>query len=271
MRAPPLLPALVVAAWCAAAAAAQQAPPEPPARSTVVGLVLSRQTEQPVAGARVAIRRWMPGTPIPPAAEHAATSDAKGQFRFEKLRPGRYIIEAAWQNDSLPGTIIELADREKLEVELTVGPFLTDLAGRAVTLPEIRTEGRKARGLGERDAFEERRRTGIGQYITAEMIEKRNAPAFFDLLRMASGVEVRCGGRDRDCLPRMTRAPGACLPQAYLDGSESDIRSLAHLRPTDVEAIEIYNGLATIPIELLDDPRLAKCGVIVVWTRRGRS
>jgi thiamine pyrophosphate-dependent acetolactate synthase large subunit-like protein len=41
-----------------------------------------------------------------------------------------------------------------------------------------------------RDEFDHRRRTGVGQFITREMILQRNPGRVEDLFRMASGIEI---------------------------------------------------------------------------------
>jgi hypothetical protein len=74
----------------------------------------------------------------------------------------------------------------------------------------------------------------------------------------------------------MTRAlpsGGPCPVQVFLDGNQAtrdvpggdvDIDELAS--PLDVEAIEVFRGLGSIPPEFLTPE--ARCGVIAIWTKR---
>ncbi|MGI9044066.1 MAG: hypothetical protein ACR2GK_08075, partial [Gemmatimonadaceae bacterium] len=53
----------------------------------------------------------------------------------------------------------------------------------------------------------------------------------------------------------------------YIDGirSHDPFRDYFGLSPLDIEAIEIYHGMAQVPPEF--SPRPNDCAAIVVWTR----
>ncbi len=250
-----LLPALAAGPW----AHAQDA------RSSVRGLVVSRQSQTPIEGAKIVLRRQLPGDSTVFDTTIQTSSDRQGRFQFDRLRAGRYLIEAAHLADTLPPTVLELARAERIEVELTVGrllppdslpPVLPTLVAEAGTVPP---------SMAARDDFERRRRMGLGQFITRDMILARNPPAFVDLFRMASGMEVRCRGGD--CLPRMIRARPGCWPTVHLDGVATDVRVLTGMRTLDVHAVEVYLGASETPLEFLSPGRPQRCGLIVVWTR----
>jgi hypothetical protein len=157
-----------------------------------------------------------------------------------------------------------VARSERLEVELMVGA--ADFNSKMTILPELTTVANPvARTLGVRDEFDHRRRTGVGQFITREMILQRNPGRVEDLFRMASGIEIRCGGGF--CLPRFVRSPRNCWPTVNLDGAPADVRVLAGMLPRDIHAIEIYLGISEAPFELNSRGKDMQCGLIVVWTR----
>ena len=244
------------------AAAAQEA------KASVEGHVVSRQTLLPVEGAKVLLRRMLSGaTEVVPAPSFdttfLASSDKAGRFRFEKLRAGRYIIEASHLLDTLPPTVLDLARSERVEVELAVGRELPPDPGVTV-LPELRTEAKApVRSMSARDEFENRRRTGGGQYFTREVIQQRDPSTLTQLFRMVSGMDVSCR-RGSDCLPRMVRARSGCWPSLFVDGVSTDLRVVSAISPRDVYGMEVYLGLSEAPMELTGN---ARCGVIMIWTR----
>jgi hypothetical protein len=87
------------------------------------------------------------------------------------------------------------------------------------------------------------------------------------------GVYLRSTGSGRRNVVAMGRSAGVneCSgAQIYVDeflinpGGAFAIDEV--LLPPDVEGIEVYRGLSTVPAEFLSP--LASCGVIVIWTRR---
>ena len=234
------------------------------ARGSVQGQIVSRQTLLPVEGARIALRRLAAGSDSSLDSARMARSDSGGRFQFERLEAGRYMIAAAHLLDSLPPTVIEVARSERLQVELMVGA--ADFNSNMTILPELTAVANPvARTMGVRDEFDHRRRTGVGQFITREMILQRNPGRVEDLFRMASGIEIRCGGGF--CLPRFVRSPKNCWPTVNLDGAPADVRVLAGMLPRDIHAIEIYLGISEAPFELNSRGKDVQCGLIVVWTR----
>ncbi len=74
----------------------------------------------------------------------------------------------------------------------------------------------------------------------------------------------------RRALPGMQ---GGCPAQVFLDGvlanrggDRAGVVIDDLVSPLDVEVIEIFKGLSSIPPEFLT--REARCGVIAIWTRR---
>jgi hypothetical protein len=253
--------ALLLALLVSGDAAAQDA------KASVQGHIISRQTLLPVEGAKVLLRRVLPGgeesTGTSFDTTFLASSDKAGRFRFEKLRAGRYVIEASHLLDSLPRTVLDLARSERVEVELTVGRELLPEVG-ATVLPELRVDANlPVRSMSARDEFENRRRSGGGQYITREIIQQRNPSSLTELFRMVSGVEVRCR-RGGECLPRMVRAKTGCWPSLFVDGMSTDLRAVGAIGPRDVYGMEVYLGLSEAPLELTGN---ARCGTIMIWTR----
>jgi Carboxypeptidase regulatory-like domain/TonB-dependent Receptor Plug Domain len=124
------------------------------------------------------------------------------------------------------------------------------------------------------EGFETRKKIGIGHYVTRAEIEARNPLQLTDIVRTIPGMDVRPDGRGvgRSTL-RFTRASGKgrggsdCPPTYFIDGTMAIGYNLDDMPVSDVEAIELYSGLSSLPSEFAKArPNLA-CGTVVIWTR----
>jgi len=120
----------------------------------------------------------------------------------------------------------------------------------------------------------------MGYYITWEDIARRRAFRITDMIAEFPGVRLlRLGGlRSKVMLRRYTHSGpggrlGACWPALYVDGRR--IRLTEHetiddfVFPDDVEGVEVYKGLATVPGDYAGYD--ARCGVVGIWTRSATS
>ena len=115
---------------------------------------------------------------------------------------------------------------------------------------------------GRFDEFYRRRAQGLGTFLTREIIDARNAQRSEDLLRMVTSVRIRYRGNVPSVqFLRCDRV------NVYVDGirSHDPFRDFFGLSPLDIEALEVYHGLATVPPEFSPQPN--DCAAIVVWTR----
>jgi hypothetical protein len=168
-------------------------------RSTISGVVYSSVTQAPLKGARVTL------TPRG-GKDTTAVTDSVGKFVFDRLGPGRYVIQAWYLDQSSYPAAYDLVDREVLEVEFRVGPVV------AVELPEVTTEAPGKDRVARRTEFERRVASGRGQYLTRADIRLRNAASFADLVRPFNGIHVACGRYSALCIPRFHRKPTAGWP-----------------------------------------------------------
>ena len=139
-------------------------------------------------------------------------------------------------------------------------PVATDLKKVVVRSSELKPDRyAKTRKF---DEFYRRRSQNSGTFITREMIDAQNAQKPEDLLRMVTGVRIRYRGNTPAV--QFARCPQV---NVYIDGirSHDPFRDYFGLSPLDIEAIEVYHGMAQVPPEF--SPRPNDCGAIVVWTR----
>jgi hypothetical protein len=146
------------------------------------------------------------------------------------------------------------------------------------TLSQIRVQGRSLRVPRSFEQIYERGTRGFGTFITREQIDSLNP---FDLKTMFTtvpGVYTNTRG------VYFHKCSGGSLGQLWIDGQRvtrfakqqyggrpsSDPyffnELLEQVRPTSVQAIEIYPTRVFIPAEFLDGN---PCAVIAIWTKRG--
>jgi hypothetical protein len=111
---------------------------------------------------------------------------------------------------------------------------------------------------------------GGGHFLTRQDIESRNPSMLTDMFRSIPGARVLNVGIG---FQRVVRFRGEkCAPITWLDGAplaagEFDLDALS---PRSIEAMEIYAGPASVPLQFQTDRNLASsCGAILIWSREG--
>lgn len=210
------------------------------------GVVVAAQGDHPLVGAVVGI----PGGP-------ETRTDAQGEWVLSGVPTGTRTLEVR--------AIGFMPRREPVDVVAGSAPVRVALFTMRAMLDTVRVRASRFRLAGT--GFDERRRSGAGQYMTAEYIARRRPSAASDLFRMVPGVRLDRGRLGETHLT--VRGPfGRCVPALYIDGhhlrglSTEDIDGWAH--PDDIAGIEIYSG-AFVPPEFQEG--MTGCGSIVIWTK----
>lgn len=248
--------------------------PTVPATATLVGTVVADSANpRPVEDAEVAI----------PALAKSLRTDARGAFRLQDIPPGDHeLVVRKVGYGALVATVHLAAGAiEQRRVVLTPMTVLGDV---------VITGGRRDPRL---QAFDERRRLGLGHFLTRDDLKLKELVSLPAILADFPGTQVVRGrgpkgwlGSSRgqkslgcssveleDRLPS-ERVPGACCyATVYLDGarlykggSDGQVPNLARFRPDELEAVEYYAGPAQTPAEYSD--LNSGCGVLVLHTRR---
>ena len=118
--------------------------------------------------------------------------------------------------------------------------------------------------------FWDRRSKGWGHFVTRDEIVDKNPHDFVDIVRMIPGVTTQVVNGRRTI--RFNREAGMrtdCPPQYVIDGVPIENGNPDDFMPSDVEAVEIYNGVSTTPAAFAGRPqqRTRTCGTVVIWTR----
>jgi hypothetical protein len=238
------------------------------AQVRVVGRVVEDETGIPIKGVDVTVRGPHGGY-----LAHRIT-DERGMFEYFAKRANGIRFAAqriGYKPNTTPVLYFDQHDFFRVEVRLD---------RNAVLLAPLEVVARS--GVRESPVlsnFRSRLVLGHGHYFTRADIDKRNPARVTDMLAELPGVRLQSSGRGLRRTVRMARTSGTnCPTQIWVDGflinrqgvlpSTADdytIDDIVH--PKDVEGIEVYSGLSTVPPEFLN--RWAHCGVIAIWTRHG--
>jgi hypothetical protein len=219
---------------------------------TLTGTVLDEKGV-PVPNVEVAITK----------VTRTTRTDSAGKYVLALLPVGSYDV--AFRRVSYAPMVFTLeisaGDTTDAEVKMNAVPQPMTRVVIEDRLANIRLEG-----------FENRKKMGIGHFITRGEIEARNPLQLTDMVRTVPGANVRSVGMGRSIL-RFTRAAakgrggGDCPPTYFIDGVMAVGYNLDDMPVGDVEAIELYSGLSSLPSEFAKArPNLA-CGTVVIWTR----
>jgi carboxypeptidase family protein len=188
-----------------------------------------------------------------------------GRFRITKVPVGQYLVIVKRVGYRPTSAVIDVPASDTVRLAYTLERIAETLN------PVIVTEKSPTKRMAE---FEERRRLGVGQFMTADEIKARNSVYTTEVLRNFTTVNVspdhsgpitqyyaiskREGGN-----PQL----GACPMQVYLDQVPLPSPFNLDLLPTpkDIGGIEVYAGASTIPPQFNGFDR--GCGVILIWTK----
>jgi hypothetical protein len=242
--------ARMAAAWAMLGAAVPVA--RLPAQDTVhtarvVGRVVD-STGAPVARAEVMVK---PGTGL-----RVVTNDS-GDFEFPAAPSGRVeflVRRLGYQPGSFDATLKPgIAQHVTLPLTAVIAELPGILVEDTVTHPWLRV-------------FERHRHEEYGTFFTRADIVKSQARITSDLLRRVPGVMfANVRGSLHVLFTRGGRMARPCEPAIFVHHiAYSGV--LDDFTPDDIEAIEVYTGISTVPAELWGE-QAHTCGAIVLWTR----
>jgi hypothetical protein len=228
--------------------AAVRAGAQAPARTGVVeGLVLDALGKPIVSVEVTAMKTGV-----------SVRTDTSGHFSLPPLASGSADISFRRLAFAPVILMMQVPAGDTTDVEVTLSVVAQEL--KAVV---VQADAAQLRQL---EAFESRRRQGIGHFITRYQIEQRQPHTLADMLRMVPGAIVVNGDNGRTGL-RFNRVARNCPPQFFVDGIQTSNFSLDEMPPSDVEGIEIYAGPAGLPPEYNRLYGTSSCGSVIIWTR----
>jgi hypothetical protein len=228
--------------------------------SAIVGTVREWETGQPLAGSNVRLR----------GADRSVTTDVEGRFVFPDVPYGVYVVEVDHLGYSTAREAFYLngGSTANVEVALSVEAIEID--------PIVVTVDRGNQIFGDLADFERRMSRGLGIFLTAPELERQGVgpgTPLYVALRGLPSVRIQTrglSGYSINLRSAFTLSEGTCEPVLYVDGMRYQLDpDLGWGEPIGaIQAIEIYRGAAEVPGEFSGSD--ASCGVVVVWTKRGR-
>lgn len=231
------------------------------ARAQIVhGQVLEQGTERPVAGATVTAHAE------DKRVVATVATDSSGAFLLTLPSGGTFALGIRHVGHQ-PG----LSRPFNLLVGDEYEPTLyLSTVNAAQPLAPVRIRERANRRGDFSNGFEERRTRGFGEFMTRVQIARRGSTTPVELLRGMTGVTF-AKDYTGDDIPISSRGAVGygrpCRMAVYIDGSPLLGQPLdAAIRPSDMEAIEVYASSAEMPAQFrLQD---AGCGAIFIWSRK---
>jgi len=212
------------------------------------GTVRRSPGDTPLAGAEVSI------------VEGPRTrADARGNWTIPDAPLGTRMLEVR--------AVGYYPERKPVDVLAQTPLVQTTLSTLKAVLDTVRVRATTLYAV-DRNGFQQRRRSGLGRYITPEDISRRKPLNLSDLLRTMPGIFLQTTDMFSHQLMMRGTGRGYCAPSVYLDHmpmeglSTDDID--AFVRPEDVRGVEIYSS-TTAPPQF--QRAFGGCGSIVIWTR----
>lgn len=227
-----------------------QAPRPSAQRRELVGIVRD-PAGAPVEGATIEI----PGTNV--------RSNSTGFFRLWTGTADTVTISVRRLGFAAVEALLTARDKQWDTVVVELEPTARKLEGVSVTGTPIQRE----RWMRE---FDQRRALGLGVFVTRDDIEARNSSRLSDVLRDRRGVHVVRLGTQRYGVrfATFTGSRGsACQPDVYVDGARAHGLEVDDLLASTIEAVELYDTFATVPMQFAHQANSIPCGTIVIWTR----
>jgi hypothetical protein len=213
------------------------------------GLVQSAQMV-PVAGAIVRVRGSVAST----------ATDASGVFTLGDVPTGTHALEVIAVGFQPYTVAVDVGT-------LTTAKALTiQLAPVDVTLDTQRVFADRKREVW-REGFESRRKMGMGRFVDASAIDRRNPMLVADVLRMLPSLTIRDGQFLSQSTVLMRSTGGYCAPNFVIDGMRVPLNGMSIemlVSAQELVAIEVYRSAILTPAEF-GPSGPGGCGTIVFW------
>ncbi|HEX9895695.1 MAG TPA: carboxypeptidase regulatory-like domain-containing protein [Gemmatimonadales bacterium] len=226
---------------------------------------LVRRDSTPVVSARVRLS----------GVERVALTSDSGRFEFRDLLPGRYDVSILAPGSPPVSMQVVLAPGESYHTRIVLAEEPQRLQDITVSTAGARPSATERRLEG----FERRRRRGLGVFLTAADLARRNPRVLSDALVNINGTRLMDRGRGKVLISARGMIPTAygggmvaapCMLRVVIDGMSLPTGlSVDEVKPEDIAGIEIYPGSASMPVELAHFQEDSWCGAVVIWTRGG--
>lgn len=191
----------------------------------------------------------------------AGVTGPEGRVELFRVPPGRRILRIRRLGYRERILSVDVGSSGRSEARAIMLPIAAVLE-RVVVRNSTEKPARLA-GTGRFDEFYSRRARESGTFLTREDIDKRDPGRTIDLFHAIPGIRVTYRG----ITPLISFARCKTGVQYFIDGQRLNdgFTEITGLHPNQIEAIEIYHGLASVPPQFI--PRPSDCAAVVIWTR----
>ena len=230
--------------------------------STITGVV-EDSIGSPIIGAEVLL----------PGSDAKTRSGPGGTYRLGGLPPGPVLLTVRRLGYLAQTQTVMLREGETSYLDVTLPEIVTP----AVVLPTtvIVAQPRAIRSVFQTGFILRKLNHPGGVFFDRQDIERMNPRYTSDVFRMSTGLNsVRDRRGQTQWFMRGASGTMACPARFFIDGMSISLMGMSIdelVNPTDVEGIEVYKGMSTVPAEfsgksINDDSR---CGVVAIWTKTG--
>lgn len=236
------------------------------AQVLLAGTVREFETETPIAGAFVEVLN------LQSRRIASRMADDSGAFLLTVPRREGYRIRVSrigYRETTTPVLWRDGFDRISIDVRMAADALI--LAPLEVVARSLPTESPVL------EDFRARVKIGFGEYITRDQITQRKPGLISDMLAHLPSVTLQSAGRGMRRTIWFSRGTHQCPALIYVDGFLLNRRGPDNVdygftlddavSPSEVEGVEVYRGVSSVPPEFLTPE--ADCGVVAIWTRRG--
>jgi len=267
--------------------------PVPVSGQIIRGRIVDAATSTPIPGARVTLRRTSDSSAL------TITSGDDGSFALGAPGAGDYMIDVVRLGfGPAHHGPVSLRNKQVVTVEVSLQQI-------PYALDSVTVFGDANAAMLDRVGWYVRQRSDFGRFIARREIESHHVGRVTDLLTTVPGVSLVADPKHPGHVRVRMRGSqvamgGLCEPRVFLDGlivirggsgpiggrTNTDQSTEAEdpfndprspelalddvVGPLDIEAMEIYRSASQVPAEFGGTGVFTRCGVVVIWTRRGR-
>jgi hypothetical protein len=227
---------------------------EAQAGASLSGRVLVESTEDPIAGVEISIAGQM----------LSARSDSAGRFSLSGIHPGRHVVLVRAIGFAERSTTLYFVGGQEIETDFTMQPLGQSLA-------KVEVKATPPSGDNPRIAeFDERRKIGLGRFLTQAELEKAEGRKMIDVLtsRFPGLRSVRLRNTRALASGRGVNGPRStvCFVRIVFDGVlGANLVGLDEMDPSTIAAVEYYTPTNLPPQFNFEGNN--PCGTLVLWSR----
>jgi hypothetical protein len=244
-------------------------------QAVLSGLVREDATGRLLSGVEVLVE----------GSDRSTITDKSGEYAFKSVPKGYQVVLFRSVGFRPVRIGLELGKGAVNRLDANLVPFAVRIDPLVVA-----AEVKQPHGMG-REAFEERRRQGFGQFIDSLELRRSEDRRLSDLLRGHNGIVI---AQNRFAMSARTGcymqiiydgqtaySPATYAPPALTTPTPNSRSTRPSTRPTapptpldintfevsGLEAVEMYRSLSDTPLQF--GGAAAGCGTLVLWSRRG--